>query len=134
MPKVFTSKTQKIGKLGETIAKKYLLNKGFIILEQNYTQKQGEIDIIAKKESVLHFIEVKSIVSTDANGVSREISIKPEENMTFAKYNKIERTVLDYIVKNNISHETEYQIDLLCVYLNQRKKEARIKYFEKINF
>jgi putative endonuclease len=105
MPKVFTSKTQKIGKLGETIAKKYLLNKGFIILEQNYTQKQGEIDIIAKKESVLHFIEVKSIVSTDANGVSREISIKPEENMTFAKYNKIERTVLDYIVKNNISHE-----------------------------
>ncbi|HNZ82121.1 MAG TPA: YraN family protein [Sedimentibacter sp.] len=43
----------------EKIAEKYLLDKGFTILETNFTSKFGEIDIIAQKENRLHFIEVK---------------------------------------------------------------------------
>jgi len=61
MPKVFTSKTQKIGELGEKIAEKFLKNKGFKIVDRNYTRKWGEIDIITKKGTKLHFIEVKTV-------------------------------------------------------------------------
>lgn len=63
MPKVFTSDKQKIGKLGEELAKRFLMKHGYSILEENYTKKYGEIDLIAKKDDIIHFIEVKSIVS-----------------------------------------------------------------------
>ncbi len=42
------------------MAAKYLVSQGFEILEKNFHSKFGEIDIIAKKDDVLHFVEVKS--------------------------------------------------------------------------
>jgi len=47
-----------IGRLGEDIATGYLKNRGFHIITRNYRKKWGEIDIIAKKDNVLHFVEV----------------------------------------------------------------------------
>lgn len=137
MPKVFTSKTQKIGQLGEDIAIKYLKNKGFLIIDRNYTQKWGEIDIIASKKDVFHFIEVKSVSvshETTENGVSREIKpyIRPEENMTKSKYDKFTRTVLSYVAEKRLKNM--YQLDLLCVYIDTNNKIARVKTFENIVF
>ena len=57
--KNFTSNSQKIGQVGEDIACKFLMKHGFTVLERNYTKKWGEIDIIAQKEDVLYFVEVK---------------------------------------------------------------------------
>jgi putative endonuclease len=49
------------GDESESLATHFLEQEGFVILERNYfAKKLGEIDIIAKKEDVLHFIEVKS--------------------------------------------------------------------------
>lgn len=61
MPKVFTSKSQKTGELGESLAEKYLKKKGYRIIERNYTITQGEIDIISKEGNDLIFVEVKAI-------------------------------------------------------------------------
>ena len=49
-----------IGKLGEDIACKYLLQQNYKIIERNFLCKQGEIDIIARDEKYLVFIEVKT--------------------------------------------------------------------------
>lgn len=62
---------QKIGRIGEDIAKKYIENKGFMVICQNYRKKCGEIDIIAQKGKILHFIEVKT-VSELANSESAD--------------------------------------------------------------
>ena len=62
MPKVFTSEKQKIGEIGENVAAKFLMKHGFAILDRNYTKKWGEIDIVAEKDNLLHFVEVKSVV------------------------------------------------------------------------
>ena len=78
MPKVFTSKSQKTGELGESLAEKYLKKKGYRIIERNYTIPQGEIDIIAKEGNDLIFVEVKAI------------SVSPE---TFDSLNKKEGIV-----------------------------------------
>ncbi len=48
-----------LGDLGEDLACKFLLKKDFVIIERNYLRKWGEIDIIAKKNAKIHFIEVK---------------------------------------------------------------------------
>ena len=64
--KKFTSDSQKIGQLGEDVACKFLMKHNFLVLERNYTKKWGEIDIIAKKNSKIHFIEVKTPL--DASG------------------------------------------------------------------
>lgn len=132
MPKKFTSKSQKIGELGENIATKFLLNKGFSILERNYTLKFGEIDIIAKKNNKIHFVEVKSVSRETQNNkkqlVSRETidSYKPEDNMHKWKIERITRTINNYLI-NKISVETEWQFDLILVYIDNKNKKANVK-------
>ena len=51
---------QKVGEIGENVASEYLKKKGFKILERNYWKKWGELDIIAQKGDVIHFVEVKN--------------------------------------------------------------------------
>ena len=48
------------GKVGEQIALKYLLQKGFVILHQHWLHSHWEVDVIASYKNVLHFIEVKT--------------------------------------------------------------------------
>jgi putative endonuclease len=48
------------GALGEKMALKYLNDKGFIILHQNWRHSHWEVDVIASFKDVLHFIEVKT--------------------------------------------------------------------------
>ena len=52
--------TRRFGIIGEKIAQDYLRNKGYKILETNFYTKRGEIDIIAKKDNYIIFIEVKT--------------------------------------------------------------------------
>lgn len=48
-----------LGKKGESLVAEYLLQNGFSIAEQNYSSKYGEIDIIATKDDLIAFVEVK---------------------------------------------------------------------------
>ncbi len=48
------------GQEGEKMAAKYFIEKGFVILHQNWRHSHWEVDIIAARENVLHFIEVKT--------------------------------------------------------------------------
>ncbi len=60
MVKNFATKKQ-LGKYGEELAKNFLIKKGFEILEMNYHfSRVAEIDIIAQKNNILHFVEVKT--------------------------------------------------------------------------
>ena len=48
------------GKLGEQMALEYLLQKGFVILHQNWRHSHWEVDVIASYKATVHFIEVKT--------------------------------------------------------------------------
>ena len=60
-----------LGKKGEKQAQKYLKKSGWTILETNWRNPFGEVDIIAKKDEVIAFIEVKTRLS-DAYGAPSE--------------------------------------------------------------
>lgn len=51
---------RKIGIIGEKLAQKYLIDKEYKIIATNFYTKRGEIDIIAKKEQCIVFVEVKT--------------------------------------------------------------------------
>ena len=52
--------SKKIGEIGEDIASNYLKSLGFLIICRNFRSKFGEIDIIAKDDNTLVFVEVKT--------------------------------------------------------------------------
>ncbi len=120
--KKFTSIKQRKGELGETIACRYLAGRGFEIIDRNYTRKCGEIDIIAHKDGVTHFIEVKSV--SHGTGVAR-----PEENMHIFKQRKMARTINVYLMSHTVP---DWQCDLVCVYLDDNKRQAQVKILENI--
>lgn len=129
MPKVFTSKTQKIGEIGENIAIRFLVKHGFSILNRNYTKKWGEIDIVVEKANKLYFIEVKSVSRETLNDVNHETSddYRPEENMHPWKLRRLSRTIQTYLLSEKTTAEKEWQVDLLVVSLDMKNKKAKIK-------
>lgn len=124
--KQFTSKNQKIGKLGEDVAEKYLKSKGFSILERNYTKRWGEIDLVAKKRQKIYFIEVKTIQD---NGL---FAPKPTENIHEKKLARIYRAVETYLMERRVEEKTEWQVDAIAIILDLEAKTAKVEYLENI--
>ena len=52
--------TKRFGIIGEKIGQNYLIKKGYEILHTNFYTKKGEIDIIAQKDNLIIFVEVKT--------------------------------------------------------------------------
>ena len=92
------------GKQGEIIATNYLKNKKYKIIETNYTNKIGEIDIIAKKEDEIVFIEVKARSSTKFG--------LPNEAVNITKQNKIHNVALYYLQTKQLIDE-KYRFDVI---------------------
>ena len=134
MPKVFTSKTQKIGEIGENIAERFLVKHNFTVKDRNYTKKWGEIDIIAEKNGKIYFIEVKSVSRPNLSSVPRETLdyYKPEDNMHPWKMKRLSRTIQTYLLKEKMPDDVEWQVDLLVVFLDLENKKAKIKVVKDI--
>ena len=132
MIKQFTSKTQKIGEIGEDVACMFLVKKNFKVIERNYTKKWGEIDIVAQKENNFHFFEVKTI-SCDL-GYSEENSYIPEAKIDKRKLMKMSKAIKSYLGEKNVSHETHWQIDVLTVLLDIKNKQAKVEMIEDVVF
>lgn len=67
---------RRTGDLGEDITAMFLVKHGFSIVERNYLRKWGEIDIIAQKGEILHFVEVKTVSCGTRGSVPHETPIK----------------------------------------------------------
>ena len=122
---LFVTPQQKTGQLGEEITVKFLKNKGFSIIERNYHKKWGEIDIVAKKGSALHLVEVKSVTHENSG-------FNPQDNMHRQKRQRLLRVIETYLTEKK--WKGNWQVDLALVYLNKIDKKARIDFLENIEF
>lgn len=104
------------GILGEDKACAFLKKQGFEILQRNFHSKFGEIDIIAKKDEILHFIEVKYTQK------DYEVAYRLDSK----KYQKILKAVEFYFLKQEIY--SDFQIDLICI------KNNDIEFLKNISF
>ena len=88
-----TTRTTQLGKIGESLTVKWLEQHNFSILAQNYRTKVGEIDIIAAKDDLVAFVEVKT----------RKMKHFPIAlTVTFSKQKKIIKTARPFILQNSI--------------------------------
>ncbi|MCB9811475.1 YraN family protein [Candidatus Nomurabacteria bacterium] len=145
-------KNKEVGQLGEQIASKYLKNKGFIVLEQNYWKKWGEIDIVASKvddvtretntfslrnalpESMVHFIEVKTLSYESKAALEAAVTHetwRPEEQVHQFKLHQIEKALETWILEH--SYTGNWQIDVISVRLVSEEKFAKVEFIENIS-
>ena len=126
-------KTQKqvTGTLGEDLACRFLMKHGFEIVERNYWQKCGEIDIIAKNKDILHFIEVKSVSCENINNVS-DNGYRPEDNLHSWKLERLKKTIQVYLNNKSVSSETVWKFDVITVYIDTNNKVSRVNFLENI--
>ena len=104
-----------LGKKGETIAADFLKNKGYKIIQLNFQNKLGQIDIIARDKNVVCFVEVKTRSSLRFSS--------PQESITKIKQNRITRTALSFL-KNNHLMNVPARFDVVCVNLNNQNFEV----------
>ncbi|MDQ1264015.1 MAG: putative endonuclease [Campylobacterota bacterium] len=92
------------GDEAEARACEFLLEKGFSIIEQNFYSRFGEIDVIAQKNGVVHFVEVKSALEYES----------AIQNITPTKLSRLTKTIYAYIKKNAL-YNIDYMVDAIIV-------------------
>lgn len=104
---------REVGSKYESIAADYLIKQGYQILEQNFTTRMGEIDLIAKDDEYLVFVEVK-YRSSIRNGT-------PEEAITYYKKRQITNVARYYMMKHNLSEYTPCRFDVVVILQDEIK-------------
>ena len=111
---------KQFGYLGEKIGKFYLQINQFQILKCNFMCRFGEIDIIAKKNNCIHFIEVKT---------RKNRRIEAREAIDYNKEEHIWKTA-EYFMYIKKKKNIEIQFDAIEIYINENNLE--INYIHKI--
>lgn len=111
----------KLGVQGENAASSYLLKKGYQILDRNFRIRGGEVDIIALKENVVVFVEVKTRENTAFGG--------PIVAVTPKKLHDIRRTAEFYLhIHPNLPYS--YRIDVIGLTTTEEGKVRSIDHIE----
>jgi putative endonuclease len=117
------SKHNERGAKGEEIAVNFLVTNRYSILERNWRSGKKEIDIIAQKEDLVIFIEVKT---------RKDFSFGyPEEAVTPQKERFLKAAADAYIEAN--PQFQKFRFDIISILLNQGKVKE-IKHFEDVFF
>ena len=103
------------GNAAEELAARYLEKRGFRIVDRNYTKKGGELDIVAQKDGVLRFVEVKSGTGFD-----------PVMNLTPQKLRRVITMAQRYVQKAR--WDGPWCVDALIV------RDGEIEFLENVTF
>ena len=115
---------QKLGNLGEKLAKKNLLNKDFKFIQQNFHSKFGEIDLIFLDNEILVFVEVKTRVGNKYG--------PPEDAITPSKIRHLVKAVAYFQLKNPNLPES-CRIDIVAVQFDEAThKLLSINHYQNI--
>lgn len=112
---------RKFGMIGEKIAQGYLLNKGYDIIETNFYTRRGEIDIIAKKDNCIIFVEVKSRSNVTYGTPAMAVNYIKRKHMKTAS--KI------YLSLNNLNN-SPVRFDVVEVFI--KEKDYKINHIKQI--
>jgi putative endonuclease len=108
------------GRAAEAIATRALQEKGYSILERNFSNRFGEIDIIAKDKNTLVFVEVKA-----KTGIEYGI---PEEMINPGKLQRIRNMAMVYLNGKSLP----CRIDVVAIVLGTNNEVLRLTHYENV--
>ncbi len=111
-----------IGRRGEEIARKYLKDKGYKIIEQNYKTKYGEIDLVAKQKNELVLVEVRTKIGKNFGA--------PEDTINNKKKRKLRNNALAYA--RTAKWPGHVRVDAICIILKKDYLVERLNHYENI--
>lgn len=136
---------QQVGKRGEDLAAEYLQQQGFSIVDRNYWKPWGEIDIIARREGELRFVEVKTVTrrpppppasqcAPSSIEEGEDDDYEPEENIHPWKLKRLRRVIETYLLANEWvdDEDLDWQFDALAVYVNPAGDLLKIEHLEDL--
>jgi putative endonuclease len=100
------------GILGEELARDYLVRKGYTILYRNWRHSHYEIDIVALKEDLPHFVEVKTRSSNEFG--------EPEDSVSKKKIRCLLQAADEFIYKH--PRYTDFRIDILSITIHPNQE------------
>lgn len=100
--KMAADERQILGRKGEKTAAKYLKKNGWKILERNYVSPFGEVDIIARKDTTIAFVEVKTRLS--------DIFGTPSERVTADKIRRYRKGADYYFAEREVNCTVRFDI------------------------
>lgn len=112
---------QETGRLGEELTAYYLKRSGYEVVRRNFHIKGGEIDVIAVKDDIIAFVEVKT----------RDISaLAPgTEAVDGRKRSLVIRAAQEYLVRNESARELQPRFDISDVTVKDGKI-VKFRYFD----
>ncbi len=113
-----------IGKFGEKLAKEFLEKRGYDIIDSGVYFRVSEIDLVARKNQKLVFIEVKTRLSQKHGGAIYAL--------TKTKFRKIHTAALLY--RKKYFFHAPIQIDFIAIQIFRETKKARIRHFQNISW
>lgn len=108
---------KELGDKGEAIASDYLQKEGYQIEARNYRYSRNEVDIIARKNDLMIFVEVKTRTSTYFG--------YPEESVTRRKAELIMQAAENYIFENNWKGRIRFDI----IAIEFKENQHQVHYF-----
>ena len=108
-------KNKMLGQYGESLAARFLENKGHRILEKNFKNKIGEIDLITKDGAVVCFIEVKTRRSLSCG--------MPYESVHQHKQRKLIQVALSYLKYKFGTVDVSSRFDVVSIYKDVHDRE-----------
>ncbi len=115
---------KRLGSWGEDIAADFLKRHGYAIIEKNYYTRFGEIDIIAREDNVMIFVEVKTRMSLDYGW--------PEEAIDRRKIRHLFKTADIYMADNRLYEKYDFRFDAISIILDKKNRKAKIRHFENV--
>jgi putative endonuclease len=106
-----------IGQAGERLAEAYLAEKGFTILHRNWRCGHEEIDLIASKNEMVHFVEVK-FRSSDFQG-------HPEQAVNKKKIKTLLKAIEQFLYQH--PQYNDFRLDILSI--TQKSNQNTEYYF-----
>lgn len=112
-----------LGRRGEEIAARELVRRGYRVVSRNWRCEAGEVDLVARKDGVWHFIEVRT-------RRGREFGT-PEESLTRAKQARMVAVAECYLAEHGLE-DVDYRLDLVAVEMDRSGRLLRAEVLENV--
>ncbi|MBP9821994.1 MAG: YraN family protein [Candidatus Pacebacteria bacterium] len=119
------NKTSELGFFAEHYAAEYLKSKNYKILGHNYRKPWGEIDVIAEKQGIVIFVEVKAS-KKDVPG------FEPELRVDSYKKHRMIRIARTYLSDMHYPDDQPWQMDVVSVSFVKERGVAKIRHYKNI--